>query len=518
VRVRTRPRPALDHPAVPLPLQRVIHLHPFAAFLGTKGYDRIRFVLAEIHRNYVDLHGGHAQPRTRREMFDDPLANRLFGFPAAAASPDQQRGNQHRQTVAVHSHDYNLRQCGRVVKSRMKMLARSALPFLLTALSVAAEIPAGSTLMVRLNTALSSKDSKPQGAVEAVLVAPVVVGDQVALPAGVKLAGAVKAVKGVAKPEDRAQVEVEFTELCDSSGGRCKAALRIVEVDNARESVDAQGRINGILASETWAAKLDQQIEKVTQKYTRLGQFLEAAKDAFLKPPDPEIVYAPGVEMKLVLTKPLNWKARVPVPVIPPISPEDQLVAMVQAQPFCTTAEKPPKPSDITNLMFLGSAEKLTQAFAAAGWATAEQLNAISGMETVRAVAELRGYKEAPMSVLLLDGRRPDLVFQKQNNTFSRRHHLRIWRRPERFRGLEVWVCAATHDIGIQFSPENRTFIHRIDTSIDRERAKVVSDLLFTGMVKGLALVDRPAVPTTGENATGDKIDTDGKMGVLLLE
>jgi len=145
-------------------------------------------------------------------------------------------------------------------------------------------------------------------------------------------------------------------------------------------------------------------------------------------------------------------------------------------------------------------------------------LNAASGLETFRAIAELRGYKEAPMSVLLLDGRKPDLVFQKQNNTFAKRHHLRIWARPASFEARPVWVCAATHDIGIEFSPENRTFIHKIDSEIDRERAKVVNDLLFGGRVRGLALVDRPKAPRQTRNATGDAVSTDGRMAVLVLE
>jgi hypothetical protein len=119
------------------------------------------------------------------------------------------------------------------------------------------------------------------------------------------------------------------------------------------------------------------------------------------------------------------------------------------------------------------------------------------------------------MSMLLLEGRPPDLVFQKQNNTFAARHHLRIWRRPARFHGQEVWICSATHDIGIAFSEEDRTFIHKVDTQIDRERAKVVSDLLFTGLVQGIALVDRPDVPTKLFNATGDALETDGKMAVI---
>jgi hypothetical protein len=36
--------------------------------------------------------------------------------------------------------------------------------------------------------------------------------------------------------------------------------------------------------------------------------------------------------------------------------------------------------------------------------------------------------------------------------------------------------------------------------------------------VKSVALVDRPAVPEHGQNATGDNVETDGKMAVLVLQ
>src|SRR5262249_11311604 len=140
-----------------------------------------------------------------------------------------------------------------------------------------------------------------------------------------------------------------------------------------------------------------------------------------------------------------------------------------------------------------------------------------SKLETFRAIAEQRGYREAPVSTLLLEGNPPDLVFQKQLNTFAQRHHLRVWKRPGSFRDRPVWVVAATHDIGIEFSQENRTFIHKIDPQIDRERAKVVNDLVLTGLVEGLALVARPSVPNQSQNATGDALETDGQIAVLLL-
>jgi hypothetical protein len=194
------------------------------------------------------------------------------------------------------------------------------------------------------------------------------------------------------------------------------------------------------------------------------------------------------------------------------------LAALAAREPFQTVAQNPPKPSDITNLLLIGSEEQVQKAFADAGWSAAAGLTGRAKFETFRALAENRGYNEAPVSVLLLEGQKPDLVFEKLNNTFARRHHLRVWRRPTTFMGQAVWAVAATHDIGISFSEVDRTFIHRIDSKIDNERAKVVTDLVFTGHVRGIALLERPQVPREGQNATGDKLETDGSLAALQLK
>jgi len=105
----------------------------------------------------------------------------------------------------------------------------------------------------------------------------------------------------------------------------------------------------------------------------------------------------------------------------------------------------------------------------------------------------------------------------KSHAAFAARHHLRVFRRPETFDGKPVWVCSSTHDIGIVFSDRDHTFIHKIDSNIDKERAKVVNDLLGSGLVRSLALVDRPNIPHNATNATGDSLQTDGRMAVLLF-
>jgi LssY C-terminus len=355
--------------------------------------------------------------------------------------------------------------------------------------------------------------------IEAKVNAAVIAGGRVVIPAGTLVRGKVKSATTATAADQRSVLLAEFTEVVDAAGKAIPISTGVLEVDNARETVDDNGEILGILESETLTARMDQGLEKLAEgKLAKLASVLQVAKGAVLQKADTRILYEPGVELQLKLAKPAEVKGKFPQPDVAAIEPFDELYNLVNAIPFQTTAAKPPKPSDVTNLMYIGTREQIEKAFADAGWVTAEALSAQSGLETVRAVAENRGYKEAPMSILLLEGKAPDMVFQKQLNTFAKRHHLRIFGRPEKFRGREVWVCAATHDIGIEFSPENRTFIHKIDSTIDRERAKVVSDLLLTTHVKGLALVERPAVPTSSQNATGDKLETDGAMAVMVLE
>src|SRR5215813_2229343 len=152
---------------------------------------------------------------------------------------------------------------------------------------------------------------------------------------------------------------------------------------------------------------MDQGLTRLGQRASGLADILQIAKSAIVKTTDSEIVFEPGVEMTLQLTA----RTRIEAGAVPgmqisfqPISSEAQLQQMVNAQPFQTVAAKPPKPSDMTNLMFIGSQQELEATFAAAGWVSAASLTRSSSFETFRAIAEMRGYKEAPMSTLLLDG------------------------------------------------------------------------------------------------------------------
>ena len=380
-------------------------------------------------------------------------------------------------------------------------------------------VPSGTEVQIRLKTKVSTASSHAKDAVEAVVIAPVMADGQFAIPAGATVHGTVDKASQSAKPDERAVLALSFTSI-EFGGSRRALAARVATVDNAREKVDDQGQIQGILASDTITGKLDEQIGKVKEKYAGLGGFLNQVKSAVLQAPESDITYDAGVEMTLRLVSPIELRSAGgagPAAKLRPMPNEAGLAALVAREPFQTVARTPPKPSDLINLMLIGSEASVGQAFQAAGWTAAASLTTVSKFETLRALAEDRGYNEAPVSILMLDGRAPDMVFEKLNNTFAHRHHLRIWRRPEAFLGMPVWEVAATHDIGINFSEENRTFIHRVDPQIDAERAKVVTDLLFTGHVQSVELVDRPQAPVKAQNATGDNLETDGRLAVLVL-
>jgi hypothetical protein len=384
-----------------------------------------------------------------------------------------------------------------------------------TGLAAATRIPTGAQIQIRLTTEINTSTAKVGDAFQALVIAPVVVEGRVAMSAGATLTGHVKEATAAVNPDDQAVLALVFDEIRDASGKKASIAAKVAGVDNARESLDADGRIQGIVASKTGSGRLDQGINKVSEKYPSFAELLGTVKQAVLKNTDANIDFKAGVEMTIALTKPLDWTGAVSMPDIASIEPQEQLFGLVNSEPFRTATQKDQSPSDITSLMFLGSRQQIEDAFQKAGWSAAAKLNDQSKLETFRAMAEMRGYQEAPVSVLLLEGRAPDLVFEKMNDTFAARHHVRIWRRPGQFNGKDIWVCSATHDTGISFSEENRTFIHKIDPQIDLERAKVVNDLLLTAMVRGLSLVDRNGLPQSMSNATGDALKTDGGMAVV---
>src|SRR5258708_37341292 len=219
-------------------------------------------------------------------------------------------------------------------------------------------------LPISINTS-TAKVNQP---FDAVVIAPVVSGDGIAIAAGVHVTGHIKELTEAVKPEDQAILALSFDRLVDAAGKTTNLTARLAGIDNARESLDADGRILGIIAAQTGSGRLDQGINKVAQKYPGLADLLGTVKQSVVKEADPNIDYEPGVEMTIEVTKPLQWTGDASAPSVAGLEPQETLSRLVLRQPFRTTAERPPTPSDMTNLMFICTQAETEQAFASPGW------------------------------------------------------------------------------------------------------------------------------------------------------
>jgi hypothetical protein len=175
---------------------------------------------------------------------------------------------------------------------------------------------------------------------------------------------------------------------------------------------------------------------------------------------------------------------------------------------------------DPLNLALRGTSEQVATAFRRAKWVLADPITVASSVRIVTSTVSGRSYPEAPVSPLLLFGRRQDAAYQQEvEGNPAQRHHLRLWRTPDGWLlpgGHQVvWLGAGTYDRRVGLSLFTLQVTHKIDADIDVERDHIVGSLVGAGPEIELEpLVDF----TTGyhsRNGGGDTVRTDGTLPII---
>lgn len=356
----------------------------------------------------------------------------------------------------------------------------------------------------------------------AVLIAPVTVDDQTILPEGSVLSGSVLRVAkiGFGIVHETATLVLNFTHVTLPDGATLPLSTRLAEVDNSRERVIPDGTIRGIRSTASISYRFSGYIRTALcwEVHARIALWL--IKTLLVQVPEPEIYFPPGVELTLALNKPVYGN-----PLPESVEParrlsekaRDVLETMVDNMPFRARAQKSNRESDVINLMFIGSDDEISRGFIAAGWTQATAKSMRSRFLDVRAVVEGHGYRGAPMSMLLVNDEAPGMVWQKGLNNMAKRHHVRIWKQPETWNGEQIWVGAGTRDIDYAYLRHGRPVTHKIEKDIDLERDKILHDIEFTSCADVADYVERPQVPRFARNATGDPMETDGRIAMVHL-
>jgi hypothetical protein len=382
------------------------------------------------------------------------------------------------------------------------------------------EVPAGTRLEIRLTSTVGSYASKAGSPVSAVLIAPVRVGGELLLPAGSILSGTVKSVRrvGLGILHETAGMSLEFNEIILPDDETLPLSARVIAVDNGHERVDKSGEINAMRMTSSVGYRFSGYIRMALMLDIHAELAAWAIKTLVVHVPEPELYFKPGVELSLKLTEALPARAQQEPEDAPRRLSEterDSLDGIFTTLPDRTTDPSNHKPSDLINVMFVGSREQIAAAFRAAGWAEAAPCNMRSRLSGVRAFVEGRSSNSFPMARLRLNDSEADMSWQKDLDDMSKRHHIRIWKQDQMWDGQEVWVGAATRDIDFAYMHHGSAMTHRIEENIDQERDKIANDLAFTSYVDVLDWAERSSLPSVTRNGTGDLMTTDKRLAVM---
>jgi hypothetical protein len=384
------------------------------------------------------------------------------------------------------------------------------------------DLAPGHTLSIRLNGPVYSEHSRTGDPVEGTVTYPLCKGGEdiackpgeLVVAPGTRVQATILFAQKAPNKYSRPRLVLDFSNIVHADGTRTPLYARVIDVDNARETV-RNNEIIGIVQPHA-STKTGYVLAGLGMINPIAGYTIKGVSAVYGLSLRREILFPAGTDLQVQIVRPSMLKTRDTWSGWPVLQVDDKLQAIVKAAPI-RVFTKDNKPSDLTNLMFIGSQQQLQAAFQEAGWFETDSLSMGSALKTVGATIRSSGYSQAPVSLLTVNGKPPDLVFQKALDTFAKRHHIRIWKEPGTWNGREVWIGAATHDIDISKARANTKWGHRIDPHVDREREWIETDLLYAGTATSYALVDRPHVPKTAANATGDVITTDGQLSIVEL-
>jgi uncharacterized membrane protein (DUF2068 family) len=174
------------------------------------------------------------------------------------------------------------------------------------------------------------------------------------------------------------------------------------------------------------------------------------------------------------------------------------------------------QPRDPLNVALVGSEEDVLTAMARAGWVLAERLSRRSAFDIADDVLLHRPLPDAPVSSLFVAGRRQDLAFEQEvGSSPRRRHHVRFWRRTEDgVDGRPFWIGAASFDRGVGLARGTGQVTHAVDPNVDKERDKLIDDLVDCGCVNSVHRVPGPGKISPRK---GGYFFTDGYTAVAVL-
>jgi LssY C-terminus len=173
---------------------------------------------------------------------------------------------------------------------------------------------------------------------------------------------------------------------------------------------------------------------------------------------------------------------------------------------------------DPVNVAVEGSEADVIRCMRATKWYPADPITLRSSLRIAVDSVLRDPDDEAPVSTLLLFGRKQDLAFEQPVGDSPRqRHHVRFWRWDRLEDGRQVWFGAATYDERVGLSHTTGQITHHIGPDIDAERDRILSQFQQAGLAQEVYWMPGFQAELKGRNGGGDPWHTDGRLGVAVL-
>lgn len=170
------------------------------------------------------------------------------------------------------------------------------------------------------------------------------------------------------------------------------------------------------------------------------------------------------------------------------------------------------KPMEPVTLILLGDRPSIIEAFHQAGWYLAVPITFLSSIKSGLATIFNASYRTGPMWPSYIGAKRHQMGFERPTaaDTYRRRHHLRLWKTPDKVEGKRVWVGTLSYDRSVGRFRGSLFPTHHICSKLNSEE-------------NFLARTLRIAAPTyiklagseIGHINTGDPYIWDGKALVI---
>lgn len=383
-------------------------------------------------------------------------------------------------------------------------------------------VPAGQEFWIRLTQPVSTYNSKQGSAVRAILIASPRCDGIAVFSTGTAVQGHLTRVRrvGMGLWHASSAVAIEFDKIL-AEPEPLNLKVRVEEVANAREAVKG-GVIQGVGGRETPQEIMSTRLLHLPFWNSEAYWIFLIRRGAFPFSPEPEIYLPPGTDLRLRLTAPVE----LPAEFLKARQEENTKTTQSDAELDSELREKllalpsrsltrGGRPSDVVNLAFIGSRQKIAAAFDAAGWTYGDSVSTWSVLREMRALSSLNSYSHLPISNQWLGGKASDMRLEKSFDSYQKREHIRIWNEDELEQNF--WAGSVIRETSATWSIRTGRFIHHVEADIDAERDKVVRDLSLTGCVANVYRLQRPETPEEEKNASGDVLRTDGSVAIIEL-